>query len=756
MPSKPLSVGALGDPSAHVLNLRDARGGADSAPSLPGDFKKLRHINFIPAAIHDRSVRWRQRFQESGWDELALGLLIAPPVVIVLTLAESLGASRLARALPVFPRKDAVRGAAMFLLLALLLVLPVKLFFVLPSHLMLWRQQLTEQSAMAVSQFEGGASALVAGDAQGARESFLSALDRLRELASSVGVLATAASAGGGRLPLIGAAVDSPLAGVEVGRELAAAGVFFTDGLTLLTHGFGHAADAAALEKAQDALRAAHTHAAAAAAAFDRVDVRQFPSDMAAKAASARKELAGLLPSLATLPDRVGLLSNLLGQQRLMRYLLVFENNAELRPGGGFAGSIALVDVDRGRLTHIEVPQGGSYDLQGSQKLELAAPEPLKRFHARWEFQDTNWFSDWPTSARTMMTFYEKGGGPSVDGVIALTTTSLEELLAVTGPIALPRQHVTLSKENAFTVLESAIQQQNATGSVRPKAVLRPAMEALLARVFAMGPNELARLLPGLERLVRGRHLMVYLADPAQQHAAVTAGLAGEIRDNPGGDYLSVVSANIGGGKSDRVIEDTVSLETTVEADGHVEGLVRVHRTHHGSAGEPFVGVPNISYLRFYVPEGSTLISASGFIPEARFAAVGHADPSANLQLAADPTVEERPGVGTVDPKSGTRITEEFGKTVFGNWFMVDPATSGGVELRYRLPFTLPLTSGVSRYTLLVQKQPGTQGQTFRVHLVLPVGWVAAASAPRTIQESGSAEASLDRDQVFAVLLVQP
>lgn len=753
MHSRPLSVSADGNPSAHVLNLRALHEKTDTSAPLPRNFHELRGFNFVPAAVHDRSARLTRRLQESGWDNMPFGSLIGPPALAVMSVCESLGASRFGMLLPVFPRRDAVRGAAIFFLLCLLIALPVKLMFVLPAHMALWRQQVMGKSSLALMRFEGAARALEQGDVQGARSSFLEAQDRIREVENSVGVLGQAAGTVGGYVPMVGNAVRSPLASLDVGTELASAGVFFTDGLTALTHLFSAPPDALALPKAHDAFFAAHAHAAAAARAFTRVDVNQLPADMAVKAGSFRDNLASLLPSLAALPDRVNLVATLLGHERLMRYLIVFENNAELRPAGGFAGSIALVDVDRGRLRHIEIPQGGSYDLQGSQHLLFAAPEPLERFHQRWEFQDTNWFSDWPTSARTMMTFYEKAGGPSVDGVIGLTTTALEELLASLGPVTVPSRHLTLTKENAFFVLQSAIEQEHAAGSVRPKAVLRPVMEALLDRVFALDQKTFVQLLPGLERLMRGRHLMVYAVDPALERSIIAAGLGGEIRENSGSDYLSVVSANIGGGKSDRVVEDVMSVETNVGTDGTLESTVRLQRTHHGISGTPFVGVPNISYLRFYVPHGSVLLSATGFTPEAGLAAAGHVQNTSDLHLAVSPTVQERPGVGTVDAGSRTRITEEFGKTVFGQWLSVDPASSATVELRYRLPFSLPLTTGTAQYTLLVQKQPGTQGQTFHFHIVLPPDWIVQAAEPQSLQEDDSVTASMDRDHVFGALL---
>ena len=40
-----------------------------------------------------------------------------------------------------------------------------------------------------------------------------------------------------------------------------------------------------------------------------------------------------------------------------------------------------------------------------------------------------------------------------------------------------------------------------------------------------------------------------------------------------------------------------------------------------------------------------------------------------------------------LDPVSGTRISEDAGKTVFGNWVYVSPGESVEVTYTYLLPF---------------------------------------------------------------------
>ncbi|PLX26109.1 hypothetical protein C0580_00490, partial [Candidatus Parcubacteria bacterium] len=77
--------------------------------------------------------------------------------------------------------------------------------------------------------------------------------------------------------------------------------------------------------------------------------------------------LANYLPSitqdLKSLDDIFSLLVELLGHDGEKRYLILFQNNNELRATGGFIGSFSLLDVYQGKIVGLETPGGGTYDL---------------------------------------------------------------------------------------------------------------------------------------------------------------------------------------------------------------------------------------------------------------------------------------------------------------------------------------------------------------------------------------------------------
>ena len=89
------------------------------------------------------------------------------------------------------------------------------------------------------------------------------------------------------------------------------------------------------------------------------------------------KELQALIEEQMILLEDIAWL---LGRDSWKRYLVLFQNNTEIRATGGFIGSFALLDIDRGKIKQLEIPKGGSYDLQGQLKVNISSPTPITTF----------------------------------------------------------------------------------------------------------------------------------------------------------------------------------------------------------------------------------------------------------------------------------------------------------------------------------------------------------------------------------------
>ena len=382
-------------------------------------------------------------------------------------------------------------------------------------------------------------------------------------------------------------------------------------------------------------------------------------------------------------------MNEILGKDRTQRYLFIFQNNNEIRPTGGFMGSFALVDIDRGEITNLEIPGGGIYQMQGQLLENKISPYPMQLINARWELQDANWFADFPTSAEKIRWFYEKSGGPTVDGVIALNVSIVPTLLDLLGPISLPEYGKVLNSENFVNELQWAVEHEYDRVENKPKQIISDMAPILLEKISSYN-------------------------------------WTGELKQSSK-DYLAIIDTNIGGYKTDAFIDQSYELTSEIKESGEIINTLKITRTHKGNPSDSFANKSNIDFVRIYTPKGSQLISATGF---SNITSTNFNKPEKHW--TEDTDLMRIQGAIWIEPNSKTRVNNEFDKTVFSNWIQTDVGETSEITIQYKLPFTLNTKTETnlfnlfskkensSFHSLYLQKQSGKQNTTYQINIKLP------------------------------------
>ncbi|MEK7529786.1 MAG: DUF4012 domain-containing protein, partial [Patescibacteria group bacterium] len=338
---------------------------------------------------------------------------------------------------------------------------------------------------------------------------------------------------------------------LQAGEASAHAASTLADGLSVVASRAGeHPTDAISLfdvfvENALPDLASAHDHLA-------NIPTSAVPDEYRDTVSEATARTGDLLAAMETFHDSSDALQAFLGRKQTQRYLILFQNNTELRPTGGFWGSFAEVDVLNGELQSIHVPGGGTYDRQGQLRAFVEAPQPMRLVGARWEFQDANWFPDFPTSAQKAMWFYEQSGGPTVDGVIAVNATWVSKLINATGPIELPEHGKVIDGENFLFETQKQVELEYDKEENAPKAFIGDMAGALIARLSHAKGEDFLELGALLGTGLASQDIQIYHRDPEIQSAITRLGWDGAMLGNAG-DYFMLVHTNIGGGKTDGV-----------------------------------------------------------------------------------------------------------------------------------------------------------------------------------------------------------
>lgn len=375
------------------------------------------------------------------------------------------------------------------------------------------------------------------------------------------------------------------------------------------------------------------------------------------------------------------LLDQVLGYDAPRTYLVLFLNNTELRPGGGFIGSYAVVRFENG-LPRIVKVEGSEIIDNFAPNSYFTPPAVLQKYLLikKWQFRDSNWSPDFPTAASTSLAHYRLERGfeaDKIDGLIAFTPTVVEELLAITGPIELAGEKYT--SENFTKKLEYEVEFGFAEAGVAfrdRKQIMAELSAVILTKIRGSLFDKWSEYKQIIPRLFTEKHIMLYSLRPDEQRLILAEGWGGEMKFDST-DYLLWVDANLGALKTDAAVERSLRYRLSPSGTTYI-GEVTMHYDHKGKFDKFTTRYRD--YARVYLPRGSRLIQATGVMR------------------------------GDRDQRAGEVATGiENGRAWFGGFISIEPGQSWDLTYRFEVAPTVADAIKNNNYDLLVQKQLGAK-----------------------------------------------
>lgn len=298
--------------------------------------------------------------------------------------------------------------------------------------------------------------------------------------------------------------------------------------------------------------------------------------------------------------------SELLGNSKQKKYLILFQNNMELRPTGGFIGSFALATFNKGRLTEIVV--NDVYSADGQLKGHVDPPEPI-RIHlgeGGWYLRDSNWDPDFPASAVKAEWFLEKTIGEKVDGVIAIDLYFVKRLVAIIGQINLADFNLVINPDNLYQVLQSEVEDEFFPGSIKKASILTALSRVLVDEIRNLNADQHLKLFKEIYLSLERKHIQIFLHDANAQSAISNLGYSGQLDLTTDcglrciKDSYSLVEANLGVNKSNLYITRNNSLKINIEKEQITHELV----VDYSNSASPVIGNMGVykNYARLIVP----------------------------------------------------------------------------------------------------------------------------------------------------------
>ena len=300
----------------------------------------------------------------------------------------------------------------------------------------------------------------------------------------------------------------------------------------------------------------------------------------------------------------------LLGLNQPTSYLILLQNDTELRTNGGFFGSYAVTTLDQGypsfRLQDIYVPDG---QIQG----HVDPPEPIQQaFRQGWfRLRDSDWDPDFTTAATTIRWFLDKGGEINPDLLITLPLSTIQSVLNITGPLEIPEYHLSLNSNNIFIELQNLVEQDFFPGSTQKKDLLTATTQAFTRLIANLPLKKQIQIIDVFLSSLQNQNILLNSTQPQMQTIFTQQNWAGQLEKIPCSqtnclsDSLAIIETNLGANKANAYLKRHTTHNITTDPY-FLTHQTTINYTNNSPSETPqppqHHGGNYINYLRFYLP----------------------------------------------------------------------------------------------------------------------------------------------------------
>lgn len=425
-------------------------------------------------------------------------------------------------------------------------------------------------------------------------------------------------------------------------------------------------------------------------------------------------------------------LSTLLAYDQPRSYLILSQNNDELRPSGGYISTFGWLQLQNSRImsygynfTTPTTPNPPSESLLSDlnpPKWWLQSRVPIM---AAWS---GSWYADFSQTAKLASWYYDNGQNPlsPVDGVVAIDITGFQYLLGALGDLRVPEYNTTVNAGNFRQILYGL----RAQDQVLDKEFLASAYRQILSQWQQISRDSGVKLLTAAFRGLQEKHILMYFNDPEVNDALTLLNWTG-MQNPDSDDFLMLADANLGN-KSNSSITRDLRYNVTLQPDNSVVSRLTIDYSYDAqvAAKDPAVAPQHygsqkdyFNLFQLYTPVGATLTRTDG--------------------LQADVSIDS---------------TSVSGVTIFATGMKVPFDSSVRLVFDYNSPDKVTVQDGYSIYRLRIQKQPGTRGDSVSVQVTLPPTATLVSTSPApassfrldtTILEF---KTTLDLDREFVII----
>lgn len=428
---------------------------------------------------------------------------------------------------------------------------------------------------------------------------------------------------------------------------------------------------------------------------IDKINPSRYPEQLGktavrSKIQNAKEQFKGLSSLFVDAKPLLKRIPEIFGKDKEQTYLVLFQNDKELRATGGFLTSYAVFKVNKGKIK-IERSED-IYSLDNSIAVHPSAPREILTYHkevSQFYIRDSNLSPDLPTSIDLFNSLYKKSGERvNYDGIITIDSKILVDMLTIFGDTQADGINFSAKVDKRcdcaqvlYQLFDMVDRPVNYVKTNR-KGILGDLMYALFYRAIGFSPSKYwGTLAQQMFKNLQEKHILLYFTDADLQTSVEKLNFAGRVRDYQG-DFLYINNVNFAGAKSNLFVSESIVSKTKTNDNGKVTREVTVefrnpypHSDCSLERGGLCLNATLRNWIRFYVPKGSQLVEFKG-------------------------------------SEKKVQTYDELGKTVFEGYLEVPTQGKATAVIQYSVPSELG-----KDYRLYVEKQPGTDDQKLKIEV---------------------------------------
>ncbi len=430
-------------------------------------------------------------------------------------------------------------------------------------------------------------------------------------------------------------------------------------------------------------------------------------------------EAAITVDGITSLEDHV---DSIFAGDKEKKYLLLFANNMEIRPGGGFIGSFAIAKVKDYSITDLKVYD--VYDADGQLKDQIDPPAPLVDYlnQTHWFLRDSAFKPDFSENYEQAKQFLALELNESdFDGGLLITTTAIQHILSAMDKLYIPDYQETITKDNFYIKAQLYAEDVFFPGSLKKKQFLGSVMSQMILNLENTSYTSLFSM---LQKSLNEKQIVIYSEDDELQALLEQNYWAGRTLNpkcslddsiNCVLDYVFSYDANLGVNKANFFVKRPTKLSVTINDRGEIINKMTTTFINN-SFPDVFPGGNYKNYTQLMLP------------PNSRIERV------------------------TIDGVNLSRYDQtNFNYKTVGFLINIPPQSTRTVEITYELPTTIISGNGV--YQLILQKQIGSPNYDFSLEFSFPDNLIIQNKnfSPLVKENNIHYNTSVSSDKIFII-----